>query len=709
MKINNNISIYQQNTNLNKKNNSVRRLSTPQMANDTVSFTGIPRFLKPSKLNRMDNWLKSVLEYTPGMIDRSKEEVEAALQHKSVSQKRFFAELVDNYNRNNFGRPAEKKEDADIIFKMIDKVKHPTEAHLDMARSSHLNVTEAFEIMEKLDYDSSKISKFHPVYRNLIQSNYQYGVTNRSIINILDTKNSEKIINDYPTYKPYLKMHIAEENGLKNLDEQISNGTYDAVKEQNLLSLKNRMISSRVISETVDVDRMVPHSSKESNSILDLVFDKLNPISVKDRTNYRENLVDIYSTTTKDNVEARTAYLNTYMLGHGIEDYRPDEMDNISKLFKMMDEDPKVMKFVKDISVPNSNITGADGFIKIIDNVDPKRRELYAPNVAYIMSQGVKNPVEKAIRFCNILPDNKSDNIVRGVKSYVSGLFSKKASSEGKIQRRQFNRMYKQLDIPKNETLAGKEAQAAAVSESVSRAVTPNVPAVIYRFPKLDISKPAYTTPVLPKLADIVGGNNRLKFNIPVPVVTKPADAVVEAAKTEPKVIKKGIFVNRTAKQPSAQKLQIISDVNNLIEKKLGKNTLADQSRTYERSATKMRLSMLPEIFESIKETRAQKRAAGTFSKHKSESNADALTLYNMINGKNKKLVNYMLKVRDENGSRIYSVKDIIATVGEKEKAIRTAKLQGTPIPSAEAKSIYTNMLDEQIAQHGKLPRAKKK
>jgi hypothetical protein len=170
--------------------------------------------------------------------------------------------------------------------------------------------------------------------------------------------------------------------------------------------------------------------------------------------------------------------------------------------------------------------------------------------------------------------------------------------------------------------------------------------------------------------------------------------------------------VSRLYKQPSAKKLVVISDVDGIIEKKLGKNTLADQSRTYERKATKMRLSMLPEIFDSIKETRADKRAKGMFSKTKTESNSDALGLYQKINGNNKRLVNYMLKVRNEEGKRIYSVKDIIGKIDETEASIRSAKSAATkdsPYKAQESKNLYNNILNEQIAQNGKLPRASKK
>ena len=42
-------------------------------------------------------------------------------------------------------------------------------------------------------------------------------------------------------------------------------------------------------------------------------------------------------------------------------------------------------------------------------------------------------------------------------------------------------------------------------------------------------------------------------------------------------------------------------------------------------------------------------------------SNKDVLTLYSKINGQNKKFVNYMLKKRNADNSRMFEVRDIIA------------------------------------------------
>ena len=115
---------------------------------------------------------------------------------------------------------------------------------------------------------------------------------------------------------------------------------------------------------------------------------------------------------------------------------------------------------------------------------------------------------------------------------------------------------------------------------------------------------------------------------------------------------------------------------------------------------------MLPEIFESIKETRAAERAAG---KKLSVSNKDALNLYSLVKGRNKKLVSYMLKKRNADGTRMYNIKDIIKTIEQAETKVHNDKLASPrTYKAADAKAYYNTLLEAQIKEHGKLEKSKK-
>ncbi len=131
--------------------------------------------------------------------------------------------------------------------------------------------------------------------------------------------------------------------------------------------------------------------------------------------------------------------------------------------------------------------------------------------------------------------------------------------------------------------------------------------------------------------------------------------------------IEKPKFKNITQER----KIKLSKEVDEFIKNKLGKRTYNEQEDIYRLKVTKIRISFLPEIFKSIKDTRAQARAKSILP---TSSNKDAARLYELINGKNKKIVRYMLKKTDNNNNRIFDVKQIInfiETINKKEQIIK--------------------------------------
>ena len=144
-------------------------------------------------------------------------------------------------------------------------------------------------------------------------------------------------------------------------------------------------------------------------------------------------------------------------------------------------------------------------------------------------------------------------------------------------------------------------------------------------------------------------------------------------------------------------------DVYLYIQKKLGSKTLSTQKDAYKANATKMKLDMLPEIFASIAETRKADRAVGKY--HINSSNKDALDLYLLINGNNKKYINYLLKKRNVDNTRMFEVKDIIAIIRKAEDRINKEKSNNPLFSSKDAKNYYNHLYESKIQQYGKVKR----
>jgi len=143
-----------------------------------------------------------------------------------------------------------------------------------------------------------------------------------------------------------------------------------------------------------------------------------------------------------------------------------------------------------------------------------------------------------------------------------------------------------------------------------------------------------------------------------------------------------------------------------IINSKLGVKTLERQQADYSKGATKMRLQMLPEVFASIAETRKADHAAG--KKYSKSENKDALTLFTMINGNNKKYVNYLLKKQNLDGTRKFEVKDIINAIKKAEEQIKHNKLTNPDYRARDTRRYYNYLYEENVRQFGKVPPVRK-
>jgi len=155
--------------------------------------------------------------------------------------------------------------------------------------------------------------------------------------------------------------------------------------------------------------------------------------------------------------------------------------------------------------------------------------------------------------------------------------------------------------------------------------------------------------------------------------------------------------------QKMKQRQSVIDEVIDFTRKKLGHKTFEAQKTSFAQNATKMRLNFLPEIFSSIADTRKVDRQVGKFNSR--SSNKDAFSLFMKINTNNKRLVNYLLKVRKEDDSRVYEVKDIISVLDNAEKAINKKKQLSKDFKSADVKAYYKEILEANIKQYGKIAR----
>lgn len=182
-------------------------------------------------------------------------------------------------------------------------------------------------------------------------------------------------------------------------------------------------------------------------------------------------------------------------------------------------------------------------------------------------------------------------------------------------------------------------------------------------------------------------------------------DFITPEGKVKPKLETKTQVLPEPALS-AAERKQIVKDkVVEFVKTKLSEKTFNSQQEEFSKNATKIKLSLLPEIFASIADTRKVDRMVG--KTRNQSSNKDVLKLYSKINGQNRKFVNYMLKKRNADNTRMFGVRDIIAILEKAENKIADNKKVNSNYRAKDAKAYYNHLFDAKVEQYGKLKRAK--
>ena len=147
----------------------------------------------------------------------------------------------------------------------------------------------------------------------------------------------------------------------------------------------------------------------------------------------------------------------------------------------------------------------------------------------------------------------------------------------------------------------------------------------------------------------------------------------------------------------SPKKLEIIEGSRDLIRKQLGEKTAQEYMPSFERSATRQRVKILPEIFQYIREFRAQARAqakaenGGVLPKEYKDpmEYTDALDLYKVVQNKNTGFIRGLMKEGK------YTIKDMVKLVKDaKREEIIQRKYNPPQKREVDVKKVDTSNID---------------
>ena len=571
---------------------------------------------------------------------------------KNASGKRmyFLDSLIEKYNQFNFYRKPEEIEDSRTINTIFQNVKKPKQIHYDLAERFASSFSDLAKIFVESKGDLKTLQFIKQLNDEVLNS--QNNSSKTLACKLLESPFKKEYVKKYSDIKPFLILNKDNPDAVKQLDSLFESKTYDKnlfklkldkKKIQNEFSLKG----TDVLNKDVYFEVYNKYTKKFMQSImnhLSLTDEMLNSGADKD-------ILKTLQTLNKDNEKLRHRLLRAfdYSFHHLNSSYRKETFASLVRIFEMADNDKHAKKFLEKSLVKLRNYKPQQ-IEDILNNVSTKKMDIFRKNAWKI-----------------IINTNEEDRI-EALKQNINDPFY-----------------------------------------NVKKFMTQENKRITYGFePSYSIFEKAYLKieNYINILRDKLTSDKNSAMSIST-CVEKSLDVATEKTSKQSKadvLIEEVKKVEETQNEHVSSKnlKQIVAEnVLNFVTPKLGAKTLSRQSDLYTKNATKMRLGMLPEIFASVADTRKADRAVG---KRKIRSaNQDVLGLYLRINGNNKKFVNYLLKKRNVDNTRMFEVKDIIEIIDKAEAKIAKDKKLNPEYKARDARKYYNHLYEAKIEQYGKV------
>ena len=585
-------------------------------------------------------------------------------KNSSKKQLSLLSELATNFNRFNFYREPVKKDNPKLVNVIVGKIKKPTKMHSYICNKFSDSLESLNTIIDWAGNSKKRLNFVAQLNEDLFK--YERPDGNTLIPDLLKSEHADEYMKKYDEIRSYLKLNKDNPNVVSELDKKFARKQFDGQYfNKELNTDKNRAKYPLLDRAIVNGESSLNLLTQENHKLARMMSKVFFPTDEMMKNGAAEDVANILISTNKKNAPLREELLSRFSPTIRSAD-REFSFENdkkltlLSKLYNTIDLDKNAKSFIKK-SLPkiDGNIQ-LDDFVDILENVSTKKLNIFKDNAWNII---FKTSKEERI---DALNNNITDAFFETESSRIS------------------NRLKIQYGYIKKPSITKNLYMKVKNGINILRDLIT---------PTNEASKIKSTIPqekALPKEA--------FKPEIKI----EPETKAVPQIETKTQVVSTSTPAKKTAKK------QIVKDkVVEFVKAKLGEKTFNSQQEEFSKNATKIRMSLLPEIFASIADTRKMDRMIG--KTRNQSSNKDALTLYSKINGHNRKFVNYMLKKRNVDNSRMFEVRDIIAILEKAESKIADNKRLNLNYRAKDAKAYYNHLFDAKIEQYGKLKRAKTK
>lgn len=637
-----------------------------------------------------------VQQEVSNLLNQNTGEIAELTKNSSKKQLSLLSLLANNFNRYNFYRSPASKESSNLVNEVFGKIKSPNKMHEYICR----NFSESFENLNKIvSWTGDNKKRLGFVIRLKDEIFKRESPKDNSLIpDLLSSPYSEEYMKQYEKIKSYLKIYKNKPDAVTKLDKKFADGNFDSQHYDRMLeNMKSRAFFPFPEMVALKGNECYGLIKPENRNLAGLIADIFSPTVDMLKNGNAEDITHILSSTNKKNFQLREKLL--YSFASTIkgseqklakEGQKGHNLNLLSKLYSTLDNDKNAESFVKkSMGQIDSNTIDLGELVEILDNVSAKKLNIFKDNAWNIIS---KTHGEKRIEALN---HNITDAFFETENSRIN------------------NRNQIRYGYNKRRTMFDKFCIRAKNGINKLRdAITPDAKPIV-EAPKLAL-QPAPKTSLKTEVKPVVKQEVSKAKEQPAPVKKEkevPSQEVAKVQTVLPKQVEK-LSDKKAYEAPTlnvvskSAKRQILKEkVVSFVKTKLGEKTFNHQQEDFSKKVTQIRMSMLPEIFASIADTRKVDRMVGKMKS--GSSNKDALVLYSKINGQNKKFVNYMLKKRNEDDTRMFEVQDIIAVLDKAEAKIANDKKLNSNYRAKDAKAYYNHLFDAKIEQYGKVKRQK--
>ena len=360
--------------------NSINTIS--HYPDQNVQFKGL-NFSRYAKLEER----RMVARMSSGILSQDVNNLMELTRHATVRKLNFFRTLTNKYNKENYYRALDQKEDASLVTKIYQAVKSPNENQRAFAREFNGSMENLYKIFQNIQNKTKRLNFAHTINKDILSEQQGSG---RLISDLLESENSAEYIKNYTKYRSYLKLNVNDPDAVKNLDKMIKEGTYNPEK-YNAIFKTQEIKLKYAYPETENFNHKIfAENYTEEGNIL-LKFMSFHSYLPKEAflDGGDKAVLGLFKTANKNNLPLRLELIkndsNSVFLDKKLS---PEvQIKEFKKLFDKIDSDKNVKKFVEDITKKPARILSVAEINHILDNVPALKLNIFSSNAQNIIFQ----------------------------------------------------------------------------------------------------------------------------------------------------------------------------------------------------------------------------------------------------------------------------------------------------------------------------------